>query len=124
MRMKVQDHLSIARSKNMQPVLTRPPNKFTAYALKEANLWRTGRKTSDLHDRKLRAECMTQDKIISKTEVTTPIRAEAGAEINKSLCIVCFMREILTIKQRIVLSSLNPKEDDTKAKLAFGIKHT
>jgi hypothetical protein len=35
------------------------------------------------------------------------------------------MREILTIGQRIVLSSSNPKKkDDTKAKPAFGIKHT
>jgi hypothetical protein len=52
---------------------------------------------------------MTQEKIISKTEVATPTRAEVGAEIKKSLCIVCFMREILTIGQGIVLSSSNPK---------------
>jgi hypothetical protein len=52
---------------------------------------------------------MTQNKIISKTEVATPTGVEVGAKIKKSLCIVCFMREILTIEQRIPLSSSNPK---------------
>jgi hypothetical protein len=52
---------------------------------------------------------MTQEKIISKTEVAAPTGVETGAEIKKSLCIVCFMSEILTIGQGIVLSSSNPK---------------
>jgi hypothetical protein len=63
---------------------------------------------------------MTQEKIISKKEVATPTGVEVGAKIKKNLCIVCFMREILTIEQGIILSQ---KEDDTKAKPAFGIKH-
>jgi hypothetical protein len=52
---------------------------------------------------------MTQEKITNKTEVATLTEAEAGAEVKKSLCIICFMREILTIGEGIVLSSLNPK---------------
>jgi cytochrome c5 len=67
------------------------------------------KKTSDLCDKKARLECTTQGKIISKIEVATPAGAEAGAKIMKSLCIVCFMREILTIVQGNVLSSSNPK---------------
>jgi hypothetical protein len=109
MRTKVQDHSSIAMTKKVQQVSTRPANKFTILTLMEADLRRIGKKSSDLRDRKAGAECMTQEKIMSKTEVATPTGAEAGAEIMKTFCIICFMREILTIGQGIVLSSANPK---------------
>jgi hypothetical protein len=75
----------------------------------EADLWRIGEKTSDLRSRKVREECTTQEKIISKIEVATPTGVEVRAKIKKSLCIVCFMREILTSGQVIVSSSSNPK---------------
>jgi hypothetical protein len=109
MRMKVQDHSSTSRAKKAQQVLTWPTNKSTSLTLMEADLWRIGKKTLDLHGRKVRAKCRTQEKIISKTKVATPTGAEAGAEVKKSLCIVCFMRMIRTIGQGIALSSLNPK---------------
>jgi hypothetical protein len=75
----------------------------------EADLRRVGKKTLDLRGRKARVECMTQEKITSRTEVATLTEAEAGAEVKKSLCIICFMREILTIGEGIVMSSSNPK---------------
>jgi hypothetical protein len=65
-------------------------------------------KTSDLRGKNVR-ECTIQEKVINKTEVATPTGAEAGVEIKKIICIICFMREIPTIGQGIVLSSSNPK---------------
>jgi hypothetical protein len=97
MRTKVQDHSSTARAKKVQQVSTRPANKSITSTLMEADLRRVGKKTPNLHGRKARAKCMPQEKIISKTEVATPTRAEAGAKIKKSLHIVCFMRKIWTI---------------------------
>jgi hypothetical protein len=109
MRKKVQGHSSTTREKKVQQVSTRSANKFTTSTLMEADLRRIGKTTSNLHGRKARAECMIQEKIISKIEVATPTGVEAGAKIKKSLCIVCFMREILPIGQGIFLSSSNPK---------------
>jgi hypothetical protein len=78
-----------------------------------------GIKTSDLRDKKARTECMTQEKIISKTTEATPAEAEAGANFKKSLCTTCFMRKILTIGQGIVLSSLNLKRRWLKSKTSL-----
>jgi hypothetical protein len=70
---------------------------------------RTRIKTSDLQDNKVRMECMTQEKIISKMEEATQARAEAEADFKKSLYTACFTRKILIIRQGLVLSSSNLK---------------
>jgi hypothetical protein len=68
----------------------------------DADLWRSGRKISDLHSKKVKTESTTLEEIISKPEVATPAEVEAGAEIKKSLFIACSMRETQIIGQGIV----------------------
>jgi hypothetical protein len=68
-----------------------------------------GRKTSGLCGNKTKANPMTQEGTISKTEPLTPTEVGVGANIKTSLCTTCSMRRILTIEQGIVLFSSNPK---------------
>jgi hypothetical protein len=81
-----------------------------------ADRQRIGIKTSDIRDKKVRTECMTQEEIINKTEEATLARAEVEANFKKSLCTACFTRMILIIGQGIVLSSLNLKRRWLKSK--------
>jgi hypothetical protein len=66
---------------------------------------RIGIKTSDIHDKKVRTKCMTQEKIISKIEEAIQTRVEA--DFKKSLCTACFTRKILIIGEWVALSSSN-----------------
>jgi hypothetical protein len=60
-------------------------NEFIASTLMNANLQRIGRKTTDLHGKKVRIEHVTPGEITSKPEVATPADAEVGAEVKKNL---------------------------------------
>jgi hypothetical protein len=59
-------------------------------------------KFSDLHDQKVRAGHMILEKITSKPEVVTQVKAKAGADFKTDLSIACSMRETLIIGQGIV----------------------
>jgi hypothetical protein len=65
----------------------------------DADHRKIGRKISDLHGRKVRAEHTTPEEITTTQEAVIEIEAEGGTETKTDICIVCFMREIQTIKQ-------------------------
>jgi hypothetical protein len=82
-------------------------SKFTTSTLMVVDRQRIGIKTSDLHEKKVRTKCMTQENIISKIEEAIQTRVEAEADFKKSLCTTCFTRKILIIGEGVVLSSSN-----------------
>jgi hypothetical protein len=84
-------------------------SKFIALTQTDVDLWRIGRKISDLRGRKARTECMTLGEIISKPDVATPTETRVGAEVKKNLFIACSMKETPTIGQGIVPFSWNLK---------------
>jgi hypothetical protein len=118
-RTKVQDHSSTPKTKRVQQVLIQLTSKFTASTLMAMDRERIGIKTSNLCDRKVRIERMTQEKIISKIEEATQAEAEVGANFKKSLFTTCFLRKILTIRQGTVLSSSNLKRRWLKSKTSL-----
>jgi hypothetical protein len=109
MRMKVQDHSSIAKVRRVHQILMQHTTKFIASTQTDVGLWRIGRENSDLCARKAITECTTPEEITSKPEAATPAEAEAGVEVKKCLSIACSMRKTLTIRQGIVPFSWNLK---------------
>jgi hypothetical protein len=64
-----------------------------------------GRKFSNLHSSKARAERTTPEEITTFQEVVIRIEAEAGTETKTDLCIACSTRETHTIGQGTIPSS-------------------
>jgi hypothetical protein len=111
--------IQVPETKKVQQVSIQLASKFTTSNPMVADRQRTGIKTSNLCDKKVRIECMTQEETISKIEEATPAEVEAEGSFKKSLCIACFMRKILIIRQEIVLSSSNLKRRWPKSKTSL-----
>jgi hypothetical protein len=85
MRMKVQDHSSIAKVKRVHQLLMQHTSKFIASTQTDAGLQRIGRNILVIRARKAITECTTPEEITSKPEVATPTEAEAGVKVKKGL---------------------------------------
>jgi hypothetical protein len=108
-RIKVQGHSSIARAKKAIQALTHPTNKFTVSTRMGADHQKIRRKISDLHDQKVRIGHTILEKIASKLEVVTQVKAEAGGDFRIGVFITCSTRETPIIRQEIVPFSLSLK---------------
>jgi hypothetical protein len=99
MRTKAQGPPSTAKAERAHRVLTLHTSKSIALIQMDVGHQKIGRKILYLHGWKARPEHTTPEEISITQEVVIQIEAEAGAETQIDLCIICFTREIQTIRQ-------------------------
>jgi hypothetical protein len=104
MRMKAQDPISIVKSVRTHQISIPHTSKSIASIQTDVGHWKIGRKFSDLHSSKAKAELILPKEITTQ-EADIQIEAEVGGETKTDLCIACFTREIQTIVQETIPSS-------------------